>query len=79
MAERESEKTLANNDLTGLLEWSLDEQKEAQELKVEYAIWDVDLGKTSLLKHSIELMDSTLFKDVIDVFHRICMRRHKKT
>ena len=43
------------------------DQKEARDLIVEYAstfaMWDVDLGKTSLVRHSIRLMDSTPFKE----------------
>ena len=51
-------------DLTGLGEWSKNEQKEAQELITEYAgifaMSDIDLGKTSLVKHSIRLTDNIL-------------------
>ena len=54
-------------DLTGLQDWSFDYQKEARELIVEYAsiftMQDVDMGKTSLGKHSIRLMDNTPFKE----------------
>ena len=54
-------------DLSGLWDWSLDDQKEAWELIVEYAsiftMQDVDLGKTSLVKHIIRLMDNTPFKE----------------
>ena len=42
------------------------EQKEAQELITEYTsifpMSDMDLGKTSLFKHTIRLMDNTPFK-----------------
>ena len=52
-------------DLIGV--WSLDDQKEVQDLIVEYAIIftirDMDLGKTSLVKHSIRLTDNTPFKE----------------
>ena len=54
-------------DLTGLWDWGLDDQKEAWELIVEYnstfTMQDMDLDKTSLVKHSIKLMDNTLFKE----------------
>ena len=54
-------------DLTGLWDWSLDDQKEALEVIMEYAsifaMHDMDLGKTSLVKHSIGLMDNTPFKE----------------
>ena len=43
------------------------DQKQAQELIVEYTsiftMCDVDLGKTSLVKHNIRLMDNTSFKE----------------
>ena len=54
-------------DLTGLRDWNLDEQKEAWELITKYAsifaMSNVDLGKTSLVKHSIRLMGNTPFKE----------------
>ena len=54
-------------DLTGSKEWSLDEQKEAWELIKEYisifAMSDMDLGKTSIVKPSIRLTDNTPFKE----------------
>ena len=61
-----SQEECLKNDLIGLQDWSLDEQKEAWELIVEYGsiftIKDMDLGKTSLVKHSIRLVDNTPFK-----------------
>ena len=63
----ESQKELSDKiDLTGLREWSPDEQKEAQGLITEYAgIFAMSniLGKTSLVKHSIRLTDNTPFKE----------------
>ena len=54
-------------DLKGLAEWSQNEQKEAWELVTEYASIfarsAMDLGWTSLVKHSIRLTDNTLFKE----------------
>ena len=51
----------------GLQEWSLEDQKEALYLILEcmsiFAMHDMDLGKMSLMKHSIKLMDNTLFKE----------------
>ena len=66
--ETESKKELLENiDLTGLEEWSQNEQKEAQEFITKYAgifaMSNIDLGKTSLIKHSIRLTDNTLFKE----------------
>ena len=64
----ESQKELLDKiDLMGLGEWSGNEQKEAQKLMTEYAgifsMSNMDLGKTSLVKHSIRLTDSTPFKE----------------
>ena len=57
---------LDKTDLAGLGEWSEDEQKEAWELITEYsgifALSIMDLGKTSLVKHSIRLTDNTPLK-----------------
>ena len=54
-------------DLMGLRDWSQNKQKEAQEFITEYtsifALSDMDLGRTSLVKHSITLMDNTQFKE----------------
>ena len=48
-------------------EWIQNEQKEAQELITEYAgifaISDMDLCRTSLVKHSIRLTDNTPFME----------------
>ena len=64
----ESTKELLDTiDLIGLEEWSQNEKKEAQELITAYAgifpISDMDLGKTSLVKHSIRITDDTPFKE----------------
>ena len=64
----ESQKELLDEiDLTGLEEWSRDEQKEAWELITEhasiFAMSDRDVGKSSLVKHSIRLTNNTPFKE----------------
>ena len=64
----ESQKELKDKiDLTGWAEWSQNEQKEAWELITEYAsifaVSNMDLGRTSLVKHSIGLTGKTLFKE----------------
>ena len=64
----ESHKELLNKiDLTGWEEWNKNEQKDAWELITEYigifAMSDMDLGKTSLVKHFIRLTDNTPFKE----------------
>ena len=54
-------------DLTGITDWSEDEQKEVKDLIIEYgsifALKDLDLGKTDKVKHSIKLTDYTPFKE----------------
>ena len=58
---------LDNINLSGLEEWSGAEQEDAWELITEYAsifaMSDMDLGRTSLVKHSIKLTDNALFKE----------------
>ena len=53
-------------NLQGLEEWSEAEQKQARQLllKWEHLFFhsNLDLGKTSLIKHKIKLMDQMLFK-----------------
>ena len=54
-------------DLQGLTEWSESEQKQARELLLKwehlFAHSDLDLGKTALIKHKIQLMDQMPFKE----------------
>ena len=54
-------------DLQGLKEWSEPEQKQARELLLKwehlFACSDLDMGKTVLIKHKIEVMDQMLFKE----------------
>ena len=64
----ESQKEMLDKiDLTGLGDWSQNGQKEAWELMTEYAsifpMSDMDLDKTSLVKHSVRLTDNTTFKE----------------
>ena len=51
-------------DLTGSRDWSMDEQKEALKLIAKYTsistMSNMDLDKTSLVKHSIRLRDNTV-------------------
>ena len=59
----ESEDILQKIDLSGSYEWDPKIQQEAQDLICEYACIfsqnDLDLGKTSIVKHSIKLTDPT--------------------
>ena len=63
----ESEDILQKIDLSGIDEWDPKIQKEAQDLICEYACIfsqnDLDLGKTSIVKHFIQLTDWTPFKE----------------
>ena len=53
-------------DLSGIDEWEPQIQQDAQDLIPEYACIfsqnDLDLGKTSIIKHSIKVNDPTQFK-----------------
>ena len=55
-------------DLTGLKELGMDEQKEAQDLLTEYTsifvMSDMDMGNTSLVKHSTRFIDNTPIKKI---------------
>ena len=54
-------------DLQGLTAWPVSEQEWARELLLRwehlFAHSDLDLGKTALIKHKIQLMDEMLFKE----------------
>ena len=54
-------------DLSGIEEWSEDEQSDVRALITEYgnlfALESLDLGKTSVVKHHIKLEDYTPFKE----------------
>ena len=62
-------------DLQGLNEWLEPEQKQARELLLKwehlFVHSDLDLGKTALIKHKIQLMDRTPFKE-----HYQCIPSH---
>ena len=51
----------------GLQDWSLEDQKQVWDLIMEYAsifaMHDMNLGKMSLVKHSIRLTDNTPYKE----------------
>ena len=64
----EKEKLLFEKiDLSGANEWSSEDQEKVKELFREYgqlfALDDLDLGHTSIVKHKIELDDYRPFKD----------------
>ena len=64
--EGDPEEILQKVDLSGTTDWDPAEQWDAHNLICEYACifsWnDFDLGKTSVVKHSIMLTDPTPFK-----------------
>ena len=64
---RGPEDILQKLDLSGIDNWDPQMQQEAQDLICEYACIfsqnDLDLGKTSIVKHSIKLNDPTPFKE----------------
>ena len=66
-------------DLSGIDDWDHQIQQEAQDLICKYACIfsqnDLDLGKTSIIKHSIKVNDPTLFKNTINAFHLECMMK----
>ena len=65
--ETDQEDILQKIDLSGIDDWDPKMQQEAQDLIWEYACIfsqnDLDLVKTSIVKHSIKLTDPTLFKE----------------
>ena len=67
LTQDEIDSLMSKLDLTGIKDWSLEEQKEVKNLIIEYgslfALKDMDLGKTDKVKHSIKLDDYTLFKE----------------
>ena len=79
MKNKGQREVLGKIDLAGLEEWSGDEQKETWELLTEYtsifAMSDVDLGRTSLVKLSIKLTDNTPFKEQYWQIPPVCMTK----
>ena len=54
-------------DLSGIKNWGEEDQKEVQKLIKDFgflfAVSDLELGKTSTVKHTIKLTDYTPFKE----------------
>ena len=67
LTQEEVDLLMRKLDLTGITDWSEDEQKEVKDLIIEYgsifALKDLDLGRTDKVKHSIKLTDYTPFKE----------------
>ena len=66
-AKIDPEEILQKGYLLGTVDWDSTEQQYAYNLIHEYACifsWnDLDLGKTSVVKHSIKMTDLTLFRE----------------
>ena len=64
-------------DLQGLTEWPESEQKQARELLLKwehlFTYSDLDLGKTALIKHKIQMTDQMPFKKHYRCIPPICM------
>ena len=67
LTQNEVDLLMSKLDLTVIKDWSLDEQREVNDLIIEYgslfALKDLGLGKTDKVKHSIKLIDYTPFKE----------------
>ena len=63
LTQDEIDLLMSKLDLEGIKSWSPEEQKEVQDLIIEYgslfALKDMDLGKTDKVKHSIKLTDNS--------------------
>ena len=80
--QMEGQREILNNiDLMGSQDWSLEDQKEMWDLILEsasiFVLHDMILGKISLRKHSIRLIDNTLFKECyrdipLDMYQEVC-------
>ena len=67
LSPEELEKLFSKVDLTGIVNWSVQEQKEVRDLITEFGFlfaWnDLDIGKTSLGKHTMKLSNPIPFNE----------------
>lgn len=67
MSSERLEKLMEKIDLSGVKEWSEEQQIKAKDLITEFsslfALDDMELGKTSVVRHKIKLTDYTPFKE----------------
>ena len=67
LSKEQLEKLFDKLDLSGIEGLSNEDQEEIQKLIKEvsflFALDDLDLGKMSIVKHTIKLMDNTPFKE----------------
>ena len=63
----QTEKLFKKLDLSGIEEWSMEDQEELRALIGEFgslfASDDLDLGKMAIVKHTIKLTDPVMFKE----------------
>ena len=67
LSPEELENLFSKVDLTGIVNWSVQEQKEVRDLITEFgflfALDDLDLVKTSVGKHTMKLTNPTPFNE----------------
>ena len=67
LSPRELEKLFSKVDLIGIVNWSVQVQKEVRDLITEFgvlfALDDLDLGKTSAVKHTMKITNPTPFNE----------------
>ena len=67
LTKEQLEKLFAKLDLSGIEDWSNGNKEEVQKLVKEFGFLftlnELDLGKTSIVKHTIKLMDYTPFQE----------------
>ena len=77
--EVDPEEIIQKVDLPGTTDWDSAEQQDVHNLICEYAYIfsqnDLDLGKISIVKHSIKLTESTSFKEHYQHIPQECMKK----
>ena len=67
LTKNQLEKLFDKICLSGIKDWSKEDQDNVQKLITEFgflfAVDDLELGKTTTVKHTIKLTDYTLFKE----------------
>ena len=72
-------KSFTKLDLTGSVDWPEDLQQQVHELMIEYqhlfALNDLELGKTSMVKHEIKLSNPVPFKDRLGIYPHMSLMK----
>ena len=67
LSPEECEKLFSKVDLIGILNWPVQEEKEVRDLITEFgflfALDDLDLGKTTVVKHTMKLTNPSPFNE----------------